>query len=692
MIDETKFEQIHKMIQEISGGTLELGLQSATQDAPFDKIKVALNKLAVRLESDHITLEKTQKIEEHLQIITGALASMLEGVAIVRVKDQTLVYANTSFNDMFGYEENELAEKSIRILFAPSERSFEAFTEEVSSTLEKEGSWENKIERIKSNGSQCWTHTKITSFDHEGVGVFWLMLCEDLSEKIKSEKTLHHSESLRRLLIENLPDTSVFLFDHNFRFLIAQGHSLKEQGFVNIEGKVLREVVPQEKAQELEFYYQKILSGEEVRFEKKYKERIYRIHGVPVRNKEGEIEAGLIMSQEITAQVNRDNQLQQTQKMESLGTLAGGIAHEFNNILASIQGYSELLLEQFSEGSEEHEYLTRVVKSSHRAVDLVKQILVFSRMDEDTEIISIKLSALLHESLSLLRSTLPANIEIRVDIEDNCGYVDVNTSQMHQVILNLCTNAFHAMEHQNNGILEVGLRRNPNKVLYLPPAEGQMSKPENYIELWVKDNGCGIPQKHLTHIFDPFFTTKEVGKGTGLGLSVVHGIVLKHKGTISVESSLESGTKFTILLPTVSKLKRDSSKFGMLAAKKRKFHILIVEDEITIMQMYETFLERRGFKVTVTENGQNALKLFQKNPYDYDLVFTDMAMPNMTGKQLARELLGIRADLPVVLATGYSSVISEKEAKTIGIAHFLLKPIQLDHLLEVINLSLNQEA
>lgn len=258
-----------------------------------------------------------------------------------------------------------------------------------------------------------------------------------------------------------------------------------------------------------------------------------------------------------------------------------------------------------------------------------------------------------------------------------------DATQIYQIMLNLCTNAYHAME-DTGGVLEVTLKE------WIGPPPALEMKAENYLELSVKDNGCGISKEDQERIFDPFFTTKEVGKGTGLGLAVVFGIIEKHQGKITVDSKIDKGTTISIFFPTIAnEVSKETNKESVIAKKGEADSpvrlILIVEDEPTVSRVYKRFLEKRGYVVTVCSDGYDALALFKKNPNQFDLVLTDQAMPNMTGKQLTKELLAIRPDLPVLLSTGYSDVITEEEARELGIRKYLMKPVKLENLKQEID-------
>jgi len=373
-----------------------------------------------------------------------------------------------------------------------------------------------------------------------------------------------------------------------------------------------------------------------------------------------------------------ESQLRQAQKMESIGTLAGGIAHDFNNILSSVIGYTELMLDDLPENSNKRGRLEAVLKAGNRAKDLVAQILTFSRSSEQV-LLPVQVHLVVNEALKLLRSSLPATIEIRKEIK-SADWVRADPTQIHQVVMNICTNAFHAMQDEG-GVMTVVLEtRIPDEALRIKHPD---IRKEPYLTLVIRDNGCGMDQQVLDRIFDPYFTTKEKGKGTGLGLSVVHGIVKNHNGHIAVESKPCNGTVFTVLLPviTVSQKQPEEKKRGVISGNES---ILIVDDEKQIVELEKEALERLGYRVTTFICSEDALDAFKSKPDAYDIVITDYTMPGLTGDRLSGELIRIRPDIPIIMSTGFSERINEETAKRFGIKKFILKPASISQVAEAI--------
>ena len=383
-----------------------------------------------------------------------------------------------------------------------------------------------------------------------------------------------------------------------------------------------------------------------------------------------------------------ERQLLQAQKMESIGTLSGGIAHDFNNILFPISGYTELLQLDTPRGSSQWDYLDKIMDGVRRARALVKRILTFSRQNE-TGTEGVVLHEVAREALKLVQSTLPSTIMIHDNIRDCPGQVLGNSIQIHQVIMNLCTNAFHAMEDQG-GVLTLGLTTielTPEMVKDLGISPGE------YARLSITDTGMGMDNTVLDQIFNPYFTTKPVGKGTGLGLSVVHGIVHSHGGRITVDSRPQCGSRFDVYLP----LSRERALEPGHAPRPHiafngQGHILIVDDEPTIVTMLESMLTRMGYQVTSETQSNRALEQFKADPMGFDLVITDMTMPGMTGYQLAANIMAIRPGTPVILCTGYSETMTREKATELGVSGFLAKPILRHELGAMIQQILGQAA
>jgi CheY-like chemotaxis protein len=372
--------------------------------------------------------------------------------------------------------------------------------------------------------------------------------------------------------------------------------------------------------------------------------------------------------------------------MEAIGTLAGGIAHDFNNILTSVIGYTEMTLRNLPEDSLVRKNLDQILKAGFRATDLVHQILAFSRPKEQ-ERKPVHVAGIIKEALKLLRASLPTTIEIRQNIADppESGIVMGDPTQIHQILMNLCTNAADAMRARG-GILDVSLV----EVEMDSPAAALFPdmKCEPYLSLTVSDTGHGMDNAVVERIFDPFFTTKEPGKGTGLGLAVAHTIVKEHGGGITVRSAPGEGTSFHVFLPSIKhRASREAEVIKELHTGNE--HILFVDDEEDVVELACQMLESLGYRITAKAGSLEALAALRAEPYQFDVVISDQTMPHMTGAELAKEILKIRPDAPIILCTGFSETITPEMAKAIGIREFIMKPFAMRDLTDAIRRSLD---
>jgi PAS domain S-box-containing protein len=493
----------------------------------------------------------------------------------------------------------------------------------------------------------------------------------------ENKDKLQKNEEFLTSLIESIPNP-IFYKDMEGRYL---GFNKAFEVFFGKDkeqliGKSVYDINPRDLA---DTYYAKDMEL--------YKNGGVQIYESQVKNVSGEIrdvifhKSGFSDSQgnvigligsilDITEQKRLEAQIRQAQKMEAIGNLAGGIAHDFNNILSPIVGYTEMLLEEIPEDRSLRNSLNEIFTATMRAKNLVKQILTFSRQDSD-EIKPMKIQPVIKEALKLIRSTIPTSIEINQDIRNDCGIIKADPTQIHQIIMNLATNAYHAME-DNGGELKVSLKEielgefdvlNPDMI------------PGIYACLTVADTGTGMDKGVTDKIFDPFFTTKEKGKGTGMGLPVVHGIVKNAGGSIHVYSEPGKGTEFHVYLPVVKSNVEQQKNQATESIQGGTERILIVDDEESIARIEQQMLERLGYQVITRTSSIEALEVFRADPEKFDVVITDMAMPNMNGDNLAAELIKIRPDIPILLCTGFSERMGAKKADSIGIKGFLMKPV-----------------
>jgi signal transduction histidine kinase/ActR/RegA family two-component response regulator len=381
-----------------------------------------------------------------------------------------------------------------------------------------------------------------------------------------------------------------------------------------------------------------------------------------------------------------EKQLFQLQKMETIGTLAGGIAHDFNNILTPILGYTDMALEELPAESNLRFDIEQINNAAHRGKDLVQQVLTFSR-EVDFENKPIQLQPIVSEALNLIKSSLPPSVEIKQHFDQNIGTVLADPTHIHQIVMNLCTNANHAML-KTGGILEVRLdsvkidQRSADKIPNLKKGE--------YVRMTISDTGHGMDIKTQERIFEPFFTRKEVGSGSGLGLSVVHGIINNYNGAIVVDSTPDKGTTFVIYLPKYGTDLMESDKSDKKPLKGDEY-ILFVDDEPEITFMGKKMLEKLGYKVTITTNSISAFEEFKKGPDKYSLLVTDQSMPNMSGTELAFMLKEIRPELKVIIITGFAENLSDEVISKSGISEVILKPMIFDDFSKIIRRVLDKK-
>ena len=488
-------------------------------------------------------------------------------------------------------------------------------------------------------------------------------------------KALAESEKKYRLLVEDLNDV-IYRTDQDgiINYISPVIQSLAGYDQSELIGQPFTKIIYKEDLEFLKNRFEELLSGvtkpSEYRLIRKSGESVWvRSSSKLIYDGENVVGVRGVLT-DISEEKQLQSQLQQSQKMEAIGTLAGGIAHDFNNILMAIIGHADIAKMKLAEDSEAIDNLNQLKNAGNRAGRLIQQILAFGRMGEQ-EMIPLSLTPLIKEALKFLRSTLPTSIEIRDYIEADPGIIEADATQIHQIVMNLCTNAGHAMQEEG-GTLDVKLIR--VEVDRQTASQHHELHDGRHVRLTVTDTGCGMDPEILEHIFDPYFTTKEVGEGTGLGLSVVHGIVNTHNGAITVESEPGKGTTFHVYFPIIEKEEeiQVADEEPLPTGNER---ILFVDDEQMILDIGKELLGKLGYDVVAEKNSVEALELFRADPDQFDLVITDMTMPKMTGDKLAGELMKVRPDIPIILCTGFSPKISKEQAKEIGIKAFAMKPL-----------------
>ena len=611
-----------------------------------------------------------------------------------------IVYANKKCEDIMGYSNEEFLASDFDFMSLIAPESVDLVKTNFKNHMSGNELKPYEYALITKDGEkiEAIITTKLINFEGQKA---ILGIITDITSHKHAEKELRKSEEKFRQAFQNAP-IGMALCNMDGSFIQANPAYYQMLDFTENELKQMTFqdfTHPKDLARQMP-YVEKCRRGEidNYQMDKRYIKKDGEIIWVNMIATVTKDEAGkplhtVIMAANITeikmAEENRQRleaQLRQAQKMEAIGTLAGGIAHDFNNILGAIIGYSEMAIYDTEKTSLARHNMEQVLKAGHRAKDLVKQILAFSRKSEQDKKI-ILITPIIKEVLMLLRASLPTTIEIRQHIEPSLGAIFADPTQIHQVMMNLCANSAHAMEN-TGGTLQVSAS---NITLDLEKApQFQNLSPGQYVSLVVKDSGHGMDSTTLERIFDPYFTTKTKDKGTGMGLAVVHGIVKGHSGGIHVTSTPNEGTTVEILFPrTASVMQYDTKELNDLPGGNER--ILFVDDEETLIELGESMLKKLGYQVSTRTSSIEAIEAFKANPQKFDLVISDMTMPNMTGDLLAKTLLEIRPDIPIIICTGFSELISEQKTDQIGIKGFLMKPLTIRELAGTVRKVLDQK-
>jgi PAS domain S-box-containing protein len=631
------------------------------------------------------------ELSQQLSLISSMIENV-EELAVAADESGRIVYANAACQRFCGYNKEEMVGLNIKNLFDLSTLQ----KSQIDQCLKEETAKNFETTAIKPDGSSFPVHISISPLRSETSPRGCTIIASNISERKKSQKALIDSH-VRFLMVLDSIDADIYVSDlETYEVLLTNRH-MRESFGEDLVGKTCYQVFRNETIPCSHCTNDKLIDSDGSPAGVCVWEGKNPITGKWYINYDRAVKwvDGRFVRLQIATDISRikdlekeslriQAQLQQAQKMEAIGTLAGGIAHDFNNILSAVIGYTEIALADVPEDTSQHRNLQEVLKAGSRARDLVKQILTFSRQTEQ-ELKPVQINQIIRETLKLLRASLPTTVKISHDIQSDSAVL-ADSTQIHQVIMNLCTNAAHAMR-SSGGQLKIDLsdvvlggsfiEQHP----YLTPGV--------YIKLEVSDTGHGMEKIILDRIFDPFFTTKERGEGTGMGLAVVLGIVKSHGGTITVESEPKKGSTFNVLLPVIlQEVDHDIQTKAPIPTGTER--ILFIDDEKSLVDLGQQILERLGYDVSIRTSSVEALELFMEQPEKFDLVITDMTMPNMTGDELAARLMNIRADIPVILCTGYSERISRDRAHGLGIKEFILKPIVMRELAKTVRNVLDQ--
>ena len=616
---------------------------------------------------------------------------------LIWLKDLNGVYlsCNQKFEQFFGAKESEIIGRTDYDFIDKDLADF--FRRHDNKALKlKKPSRNEEILTFASNGyTGIFETIKSPMYDNDGDIIGILGIARDISRRKKMESGLEKNKK-RLISAQRIGRLGNWEYDISTNQIWGSEEARRIYGFDpacdnftldEIEAciierervhKALTDLIQYDKPYDIEFEINPADGDPPVRTIKSTAELLRDNHGQP-RKVVGVIQDISKWKKAETEKIKLTNQLRQAQKMEAIGTLAGGIAHDFNNILAAIIGFCELAFFDVEDGSDVQNDLNEIYAAGHRAKDLVKQILAFSRQSEE-EIVPVQVKSIMKEIVSLLKASIPSSIEIKTFIESK-SFIKGNPTQIHQVILNLCTNAAYAME-ENGGILMLSLKDVEIKEpLSVNPLYEIM--PGKYLEIVVSDTGEGIAPDVMDSIFEPYFTTKPHDEGTGLGLALVHGIVHSCAGAVTVSSEVGKGSVFKVLFPVIE-IKKSQLTDVIEELPTGTERILFVDDEMSITRMVERALRQLGYSIVVQTSSLAALEMFQSGPDEFDMVITDMTMPKMSGEKLAMALLEIRPELPIILCTGFSKNISEQKALNAGIRAFLYKPVNTTELAKTI--------
>ncbi len=618
--------------------------------------------------------------------IRQKIESMNDGVVILD-QDYAVYMGNSRFSRMLGYENDELSK--LHIWDWESSLSPEQVMKASKSILDKCVHFKSNLK--KKDGSQVSVGINVKAFLNNNDQIWQICICRDLNQRKKIESDLIRSQ---RNLIEtqkiahigtyefNLKKNELWWSDELYRIYGLENKDLSSGKFLDYVHPDDRERLQKAQDDERDDYYIEyriIRPDGDVRYLSTF------VGKHEYRNGERYLIRGTsqdITKQKLIEQEKKDLELKlnHAQKMETVGTLAGGVAHDINNILGIIIGNTELCLDDVPEWSPAYPNLKEIEKAVHRAKDVVRQLLAFSR-NIDIKKESIDIVSVINDALKFLRSTISATIEIEKDISVPRPNVFADPTQINQIILNICANSAQAMEGRG-GVIKVRVEN--ISVTHNPSGNtGDVLIAGDYIKIIISDNGPGIPTEIQDKIFNPYFTTKEVGKGSGMGLAVVEGIVNKHKGSINFKSQPGKGTSFTILLPGGDSVKKEKINSGQDASFKRS-SILFIDDEVQITKVAGRMLESAGYRVEPSTDPGRALKMLNENPDDYDLVITDMAMPRMNALMLFKEIRKVRPDIPVILSSGHNPLVDDEKAKETGFAAYILKPFTKSELVSAV--------
>ncbi len=638
-----------------------------------------------RLKTEEVT-NGLRESERHL----ANLISNLPGVVYRCLDDEnrTMLYLSNGCRAVTGYELDELIKNRIICFNGIIDPDYEQYVwDRIQNAVNANKSYTLEYKIIDKEGDCRWVWEKGAAFQKKNESRHHILegFIQDITDQKEKEQQMHQQKKIAEQYLNHAGVMFIGLDTQgNVNLVNKKSLAILECTMPDIIGKNWFETfLPKDQTESVRNVFSELMKGnlEPVEYfensvlSKTGNEKMIAWHNCLIKNDNGDISGTLGSGEDITRRKDLEIQLQHSQKLETIGSFAGGIAHDFNNILYPIIGFAEMSVQALSKTHPVRENLQDILAGAMRASELVEQLLRFSRQSDNENRIH-KLKPLVDETVRLLRSVIPGNIYIETVYDDKDCSIVCNSGEIHEILLNLCSNACHSME-ETGGIVSIILTRDtPDQVIY----------PElrDYCCICISDTGTGIPHALIEKVFTPYFTTKKQGKGSGLGLSVVHGIVNNYNGEISIDSKENEGTSVKVFLPVTPETDPVAVYEMQPSALRGDERILFVDDEEPIVKLSVKSLESLGYSVTGTASSSEAFSLFKSAMFEFDLVITDMTMPEMTGISLAMELMKLKPDIPVVLCSGFSEKINNTMLQKAGIKTFIKKPIIISELSIVI--------
>ncbi|MFH2067108.1 MAG: PAS domain S-box protein [Pseudomonadota bacterium] len=694
MLQQTVFKKIEKLTNHVQSIQQTGDLSKRIETAGRDEINILANEFNRLLEQLHEKTEKSKQFEDELQNSERKFRTIIEnapGVVFILDLSGDLLLFEGKGVDVLGLQPNQVTGQSVFTIFHDQPETIRNIQKAMAGNTFTVDIAVRKL---------IFATTFAPYRDRTGELIGTIGIATNITERKMAEEALRESENQFRSIVENSHDGIILIgADYKFQYVNDEFCKITGRSYQELIGEDFRMVLDDESKDLVADRYKRRQMGEAVpaRYEfnilrKTGEKRRIEFSGNVIRNSNGQLKTigqllDITRSKESEEERQRlEMKLRQAQKMEAIGTLAGGIAHDFNNILSAIMGYAQLALINSQGNDKVHQYIQQLMASSERAKSLVQQILAFSRQTK-AEKIPVDIGMVFKEVLKLIRPTTPSTIEITHNVVSNLGAVMADQTQIHQVLMNLCVNASQAME-ENGGELRVELF--PVELTAADVVHYTDIEPGRYLLLTVKDTGIGMDEETMSHIFEPYFTTKRISEGTGMGLATVHGIVTDCGGDIRVSSRPGAGTTFHVLFPVIEK-EIPEVENSILDLPSGNEQVLFVDDEKFLVDIGIEMLNDLGYKVEGRTSSHDALEAFRANPDKYDIVITDMTMPEMTGDKLAMEIKKIRSDIPIIICSGFSREMTQEKAQRIGVRSFLNKPITMEEMAQTIRKELDRK-